>query len=235
MVPSRFWHSTSVCLFALQGRVLLWDIQMKGRKWIDGKITGHFQAFDNFTGQITALDFACPENRLSDTSRFAAMACCDGTIRVASLTDDNYIYTLSIAAQGYDTAKHHCSLQSRRTAQNSMLAANSPCGQWLATVGLSNSMEVQVWDTETGHLVKTCQEHTCAIKVIKWDNTGQQTQVLATGDCSGCCQISIWEAEAQTTKAEQKMSTLLLGQLQISESRFGDITNWSHQNSNRMC
>jgi len=70
-------------------------------------------------------------------------------------------------------------------------------------------MEVQVWDTETGHLVKTCQKHKSSIKAIKWSNTGQKTQVLATGDSSGCCQISIWEVEAQTTKAtkaEQKMS-----------------------------
>lgn len=194
-VPPRFWRITSICLCALQGRVLLWDLQTKGRKWVDGKIAGHFQAFDGFTGQITALDFACPENGLSDMSHFAAMACCDGTIRVASLTDDDYIYTLSIAAQGCDTANHHCSFHSRSTVQSNMLAAISPCGQWLATVGLSNSMEVQVWDTETGHLVKTCKKHKSSIKVIEWNNTGQKTQVLATGDCSGCCQITIWEAE----------------------------------------
>jgi len=207
-VPPRFWRITSICLCALQGRVLLWDLRMSqaaGRKWVDGKIAGHFQAFDGFTGQITALDFACPENGLSDMSHFAAMACCDGTIRVASLTDDDYIYTLSIAAQGCDTANHHCSFHSRSTVQSNMLAAISPCGQWLATVGLSNSMEVQVWDTETGHLVKTCQKHKSSIKVIEWNNTGQKTQVLATGDCSGCCQITVWEAEAQTTKAEQKL------------------------------
>lgn len=186
-------------VFCSAGRVLLWDLTMKGRKWIDGKITGHFQAFDNFAGQIATMDFACPENGLSDMSHFAAMACRDGTIRVASLTDDDYTYTLSIAAQGYDITNHHCSLHSRGTVQHDMLAAISPCGQWLATVGLSNSMEVQVWDTETGHLVKTCQKHKSSIKAMKWNNTGQRTQVLATGDCSGCCQISIWEAEAHTT------------------------------------
>jgi len=184
----------------------LWDLQTKGRRWVDGRIAGHFQALDSFTGQITALDFACPENGLSDMSHFAAMACSDGTIRVASLTDDDYVYTLSIAAQGCDTASRHCSLHSRSTVQSNMLAAISPCGQWLATVGLSNSMEVQVWDTETGHLVETCQKHKSSIKAIKWNNPGQKTQVLATGDCSGCCQISIWEAEAQTTKAGRKMS-----------------------------
>lgn len=184
-LPSKLWRITSVCLCALQGRVLLWDYQTNGRRWIDGKLAGHFQAFDSFIGQITALDFACPENGLSDMSHFVAMACSDGTIRVASLTDDAYVYTLSTAAQRCDTASLHC------TVQSNTLAAMSPCGQWLATVGLSNSMEVQVWDTETGHLVKTCQKHKGSIKAIKWSNTGQKTQVLATGDSSGCCQISI--------------------------------------------
>ncbi len=133
-----------MCVSALQGRVLLWDLQTKGRRWVDGKIAGHFKAFDSFTGRITALEFARPEKGQSDMSHFAAMACSNGIIRVASLTDEAYVYTLSTAAQGCDTASHHCSLHSRSTVQSNTLAAISPCGQWLATVGLSNSMEIQV-------------------------------------------------------------------------------------------
>ncbi len=180
--------------FIVQGRVLLWDLQPKGLNWIDGRIAGHFRAFDSFGGRVTALAFTAVDSigQNTDMLSLVAMACSDGTIRVADLADDDYHYTLSIAAPTSNITFQENAMNNWHHMRHNMLAAVSSCGQWLATVGTSNSMEVQVWDAETGTLVKTCLRSSSPIRVVKWSRTGQATQLIATGNATGKCQVYLW-------------------------------------------
>lgn len=148
------------CCF-VQARVLLWDLSIGGRNWVDGTILGHFEAVDGFAGKILAVAFTAAGAISSSGSQgMMAMSCADGTVQVMDMADFTVIYRLSIA-ECADVMHQPWSRNSSQTGHH-ILAAFSLCGTWLATIGFTHINRVQIWDAETGTLIESHWQQQCS-------------------------------------------------------------------------
>lgn len=183
---------------ACKGRVLLWDLQQNGRNWVGNQIVGQFRSYDTFAGQVGPLAFA--ESAAIDTEAvdlaLMAMPCSDGTVQVAAMETFEQLFSLSVT-DCMHSASGSQSVQVMHTVHK-VLAAFSPCGQWLATTHCSHGAKLQIWQTETGQLEANITNGLAMIRVLKWvrqrsqgpEMTGKGFGVLlVTGDAVGACKL----------------------------------------------
>lgn len=104
----------------------------------------HMTTLLDCTVSVTAADDTAPDSGL------IAMPCSDGTVQVAAQETYQPLYSVSLAdcCESIRLSK----LSQVSHAAHKVLAAFSPCGQWLATVGCSQIAEIQIWEAETGQL-----------------------------------------------------------------------------------
>lgn len=176
----------------MQARVLLWDLSVGGRNWVDGTILGHFKAVDGFAGKILAVTVtAAGATRSSGSPGMMAMSCADGTVQVMDMADLTIIYCLSLAECA--DIMHQPGSRNRSQTGHHILAAFSLCGTWLATVGFTHVSTVQIWDAETGTLTESFAGSSNAVKVFKWALDKGRRQMLVLGDVAGDCTFHRWE------------------------------------------
>ena len=161
-------------------------MQPYGRKWIGQKICGHFKSFDNFAGQVSAVSITAADDTGADAS-LMAMPCSDGTVQVAALETYQPLYSLSRA--DCDQSVRLSKLSQVSHAAHKVLAAFSPCRQWLATVGCNHLTGIQIWDAETGQLEAQTKPGLMKILSLQWKHLPLLGAVLASGDAAGVCKL----------------------------------------------
>ena len=174
----------------MQARVLLWDLSVGGRNWVDGTVLGHFKAVDGFAGKILAVAFtAAVAISSSGSPGMMAMSCADGTVQVMDMADCTIIYCLSLA-ECADVMHQPWSRNGSQTGHH-ILAAFSLCG-YLAGQQLASPMATKCKSgrAESGCLVESFIGSSNAVKAFMWALDKGGRQILVLGDVAGDLHLS---------------------------------------------
>ena len=143
-------------------------------------------SYDNFAGHVSTVSVTAADDTAADPG-LMAIPCSDGTVQVAAQETYQPLYSVSLAdcCQSIRLSK----LSQVSHAAHKVLAAFSPCGQWLATVGCSQIAEIQIWEAETGQLEAQIKNGPAKIWSLQWNQLPLLGTVLASGDAGGVCKL----------------------------------------------